>query len=177
MQRVRDARFFGGWTVDYNGRQIVVDTVHAQDLQEGDQFLIQMYGKEDKTMYSAVCTSLGRDWAKFDVQDSPRPFLVQEDVRLRLQLFAKLTHEGFTYEVDVMDVGPNGVGVCGPLDLQKGDTVELAVDTPSGQVDMVGKVRYCIDSGSPFCHRIGLQTEISDRLQKSWWKDLFRDVA
>lgn len=177
LQRVRDAKFFGGWTVDYDGRQILIDSVQASEMKEGDSFLVQMFGKENKTMYSAVCTSLGLTWACFDVQGTTRPFVVNEDVRLRIHLFGKLTFNGFIYDVDVLDVGPNGVGIIAPLELHKGDWIDLALETPAGRVQMTGKVRYCLATESALCHRVGLQTEISDRVQRGWWKELFLDVA
>lgn len=178
FQRVHDARFFGGWTVWFDGSNIVVRVGLNPAFEVGEVFFFQIYGSEKCSLFPAECVGADRDHAKFKVMKRPRQVENSEDVRLyNTNVQCTIDGEFGRQRVEVVDISPKGVGIHMSKESAKGDVVTLHLETENGPVTAIGTVRNCRPCSSGYGFRVGFVLSISDRSMQGRWKNQFFDVA
>ncbi|MBS1715619.1 MAG: PilZ domain-containing protein [Armatimonadetes bacterium] len=178
VQRVRDARFFTGWTLNLDRRAVVVRIPSTDDLRDGDDVFVQVFGAGQDLSAPAVCRNVGDDWARFDFACDPRKTESTEEVRLSgAGVVGTLRNCWGTVDFEVLDVSPGGVGGVVPYELMKGDELEIALLTPTGPVEAQGTVRYCRPEPCQGGFRIGFSIRIDDRTMLGRWRRVFLHAA
>lgn len=178
VQRVRDARFFSGWTLDLDRKAVVVRISALDDLRDGDDVFVHVYGSGQDLSAAAVCMKVGDDWARFDFASEPRKTDATEDVRLSgAGVVGTIRHCWGTVDFEVLDVSPRGLGGVVPFELMRGDELKIELHTPTGPVEAQGTVRYCRPDPALGGYRIGFSIRIEDRTMHGRWRRVFLHVA
>jgi len=77
----------------------------------------------------------------------------------------------------IVDVSDSGIGMIGPVNLEKGQLVPILVIAPKVRIEMKGQVRYCVPvMGKTRCYRVGLLLSQRDQEIKSRWEDVVRNT-
>lgn len=178
FQRVQDARFFGGWTVWFDGSHIVVKVGLEHRIEVGELFYFQAYGVDKCALFPAECSACDQGQVTFKVLKRAREVLNSEQVRLtNPSVTCTVCGEMGGQYLEVIDISPDGIGVAAPFNLAKGECIDVSLETPNGVVAAKATVQNCRATGSGYGYRIGLSLKIADRSMQGRWRNLFFEVA
>lgn len=180
FQRVTDARIYNGWTVEFTEYFVILNTESAVAIEKGDEFHIEIMGKNHRAICRAVLIETAAQKLTFRVVGAPQTTKAHEGVRLVAKnIGAKLKFEDTEAEADVLDIAPSGVGLNLPFRVSRGDLCKVVLTTQTGEIDFEGEVRYCraLEDTDPEQFRVGVQFKDIDRIQRARWLQQFANVA
>lgn len=169
FQRIRDARFFGGWILESSATQVSLRSIEASQLDVQDRCRIEIYSEAET--HSAVVVVLASEDTRvvLRVEDSFSSRPSTEVARLIVASCpGSLMIEGLGLSVDLHDVSVEGCGVLVDRSLKRGSLGKLAVDSPHGRIDAEVEVRYCRPDAEQFgMYRAGLRIRQIGRIEKA----------
>lgn len=203
FQRLSDAKFFNGWILSLTEKAAQVTVCTDIELGVGQSFMFEGVTKKNRVTFEGVLAGVGKmdesasyrvtnlPGTNFQLMEAQKALYVfkvtsevrfapsSEAVRIKVDDMAvDIEWEGESFRCVAVDIADKGVGVVMPEPIQKGESVEVTLDTMFGPVGAVCKVCYC----QPCKERIGwyraglMFTEIQ-RLNAQRWRHLMEKAA
>lgn len=175
LQRLSDMKFFSGWIQEISHVETVVRFKKpAAPIERGDEFSVEVAGKEQTAVLIASVKDIQGDIARLDVKRGPA--LLPKKEAARVSMFGypgKVQFEGSEFMFTLVDVSESGLGVMMAADVPKDSEIDFEVTTPLGSVVGKGLVKYCrADDDSPDRKRVGIQLTQFDRIERARWNQL-----
>lgn len=191
IQRVSDARFFGGWVeqLDWPKMRLKIETHLKPSL--GDEFSVRLYGPDMDAVFRATLLQSSFVAAKPAAPDAePRPALVtlglhihtavdlvssSEDARFTapdLRAYIRLPFKDV--DVPVLDISSEGIGVLSPIKFGPRQLIQLQVFSQTKVIECTAEVRYCRKTRGPEqLYRLGLKVQELARMDAPYWRKLW----
>lgn len=178
LQRVRDAKFFGGWTVSNDEAHFVVKLSSGHGIEVGERFFFQVYSSKKCLVFPGDCVKVGNDIVHFTIQGRPRILDSNEEVRLRAShIRCAIKTVDSDRLVEVLDISQEGIGISSPVQFANGEELNLVLEFSDGQVKAIGEVRNCRKQPDGFGFRVGMTITIADRSMQGRWRNQFFEAA
>lgn len=178
FQRLSDAKFFTGWIQRLDARGAVIE-FDGGEVHEGEDFFIEISGRKHCYSLKGRLVLAAEQHLAFQSLTEMRLGPVREEVRVSISdAQASVTCANRSYLARVVDASPSGVGLLLSCPLEREATVQLAIDTPHGEVQCEGIVRYCRPANaSRSTYRLGLSLDLPSRCAQAKWLRQFEDLA
>ncbi|MCW5936856.1 MAG: PilZ domain-containing protein [Fimbriimonadaceae bacterium] len=172
LQRLSDAKFFGGWVLRIADKAIVVKAPDAPGFQTGETFHFQVFGQDASLVFQARFASAIGDQAVFELSQNPRQIPSNEQARRTVRgITANLAHPSGSVELEIFDASYDGLGVLCALELQNGETYQVQMQSPVGDLQVSATVRHCKPAGDRLNrYRVGFQIQADSRTELARWR-------
>ena len=189
FQRLSDAKLFNGWVSALTGKNVIVAAEEGAKVQLGQTFRFQVFGSGATAVFDARLETISDRLLAFALSTPIRAVPSSEDMRMRTRNLSALLldiTEGepangdddmavAMTEARVVDVSGKGLGLHISRAYKKGAKVKVVIDTPWGQTECTGEVRYSKPEAQGF--RVGLLIVEIDRLNQGRFARLLQTTA
>jgi len=146
LQRLADAKPGSGWVGNVTASFIDVQLVGQNPYAENDVVCIEMGGRRRSVLIDAIVVAVSGQTIRLHATGEPKFLPAQSSSRRRVQrcegtMTAQEGHD--RYEIEVLDVSENGLGVLVDSDVAPRTVVVVAFRTEFGAVTCSAWVRYC----------------------------------
>lgn len=200
FQRITDASVNYGWLTRVEELSLTVTSDSEDCLEQGERFLFEVVGGGCRALFHAKLREFGGIGEPLATEEAEptegegQPVVKVANAELRFSiesqvLFTKsdesprrladgmrLTLQDGDQEIeaDVIDMSVGGIGIATDKPLHRGAIVMLRLDSPSGEIEGAGEVRYCKQAkGGERGYRIGLKFTELGRLDRPKWTRFF----
>lgn len=175
FQRLTDAKFFSGWVRDLTNGDVRLAVKGEIAVTPGEPFVVQLFGKGQTAILKCKLTMVVGDQLGFIITSPAKIMASTENARTATQgMKAMVTSGDQQIEAAVLDVSATGVGLLMPNSLERGTTIMLQMDSPSGVVAATGEVRYSRqDPNYGDQYRTGIQLKELGRVDQARWNRMF----
>lgn len=175
LQRLKDAKFFGGWVQDLSEDQLHVKLSTKSDLAQGDNFSVEIHGAGKSAMFHAWLAHQQDGQLVFLINDKVKYMPSRETARMTVDnVLGRCFLSEHELGLSVIDVSAKGCGVLSAEKLTRGEKLDLEFETPYGVVRCVGEVRYSKTSPEHGgMYRTGIRFEPMARLELARWMKFF----
>lgn len=203
FNRMRDAKIFNGWVLDFAGNQIELSTSTDAVVEIGDEFRVEAFGNNISMVFNAEIEDIGTiSLETCDVVKESSSAQVkvvsakQVTFRMRLvgqvkyswsaesrrkrvdDLKCEVSYKGKELNCIVVDVSQQGLGVISTKKFESGEEFDVAISTKLGPVKGKATVRYCRpDADRPDHFRLGLLLEAMGRVDGPRWARFVEQAA
>jgi hypothetical protein len=191
LARHRDARFVNGWVQYFRGESLVVTTEDALGSEPGDTFFVEAFGPKAKACMEAVLKAVDADASVYEQAEGQAAPLAKLTLHLKGHLqvhdnaeasrvlvegvYATVSVGGGSSKAEVRDISTTGIGLLLEVPVQKGDELDMTVDTMLGPIAAKGVVRHVRQYRGKY--RAGVQLTGFSRLDGSRWRKLLGEAA
>lgn len=177
IQRLYDAKYFGGWVISASPPVVAVRMGDPGDLGPGDECVLQIYGQAP-VVFHAQCLTSQKGSASFEMTSQPIEVPVSEQVRVAVHgLLALCFVSRKMHRVEVLDLGQGGVAMLFDREVMTGQDVMVELETDEGRVRLIGETRYCRPERGTLGYRVGLKITSMDAESREVWDRVFDRVA
>lgn len=175
LQRLGDGKFFTGLLGDLTQSNCRISVKKTEGIEVGDQFVTQVFGHGASALLKGTVNAKSDEQIVMMLNEPIKLIQSSEQARIAVtDVKAILRYEGESIEAAVLDVSIGGAGLQVAQVLERGATIELAMDSPHGPVAAVGIVRYCRpEPDVENLFRVGVQLNGMSRVDGARWRRMF----
>lgn len=179
LQRVSDLRFATGWLVRIDQNSAIVKINETSNWSAGDELFIQAHGAGECLSFGCRVLSVSGEVISLRINGQAKVSSSNEKTRhlaVGMQCHVKLGW--FQADMEVIDVSDTGIGIKTPVQVQKGESADLTLQTHFGEVMAKGIAKYCRKlPGNTEAFRIGFEIRTVDRLSEAKWRMALDAIA
>lgn len=175
ITRLSDAKMMTGWIQAVSGSVVTATADMKFPVAVGEAMLLEVHAAGSNVMLKGNLTESNNGSLHFIIVGPPLQVQSNEAIRVAVEgMTCTVRNDGVPVQGCVLDIGPQGIGIELPVELTKGDLIEVTVPSMSGDIVCKAEVRYCRKPSpdSPI-FRVGLLLKLDDRVSKAKWAQAF----
>jgi hypothetical protein len=179
LQRLTDAKLCAGWVKELTTTHLFLKPSTPADIRPSDQFYVEIHGGGRNATFRARYDLQMGDDLVFNIVSAIQFGSSSENVRQTVNGMTGRAIVGEdTVEFKVVDVSEGGAGLLVPIQLTKGDLIDMEIETPQGAVHCSAEIRYSRpDSAGRGHFRTGVAFYPMHRLERARWQRMLHRTA